>query len=163
MEVCKVIPKTLRQVTQSQSGEATPMNIEVTAYFKKAMEELISAGTRCVTIFDNVSDYKWSTLSSEYYKVSPVDVAGSIKRIDWDTLTVWMEIDDKYQTEGSAFYIPEEDWDKYQLVIRARTEIGYRKELSGATTKYVTITQLFGLDLVGMKFSKTEETENESN
>ena len=163
MEVCKKIPKTLRQLSSSQPGDITPMNIEVTAYFKKAMEELISAGTRCVTIFDNVSDYKWSTLSSEYYKVSPVDVAGSIKRIEWDTLTVWMEIDDKYQTEGSAFYIPEEDWDNYQLIIRARTEIGYRKELSGKTTKYATITQLFGLDLVGLKCPKAEEAENESN
>lgn len=154
MKVIKHLEMNYRKV--SSTGSLDECGIRVTEYLRMTMQEFINKTTRCVTIFDNISDYKYSIISTEYTRINPVDVVGRIVRIDWDTMEIELEIDDKYGDESGAYYIAPNEWDLYLPIIRGRIQMDYEKIASGEDVEYATVIELFGIDLVRMEFSKTE-------
>lgn len=159
MQIVKKLPTTIQKIAADDASIASPVELRPTEYFRDSMNELVSAGTRCVTVFDDIEDYKYSTISKAYTAMSPIDIAGCIKNVDWDTLDVTMEIDDVYADPESAHYVKPEDWDSYTLLIRGRVHMEYEKVPSGETVEYGSIVNLFGLDLI--KITQTGDVPSE--
>lgn len=130
------------------TGDTVPIEFRVTDYMRECVEELIRNKTRCVCVFDSLSDYKYSTISSSYKSISPVDAGGFIESVNWKTNELTIELDDKYADEESAYYVKPDEWNEYIFIIRATTQIEYEKLESGEDHGYGTITELFGLDLI---------------
>lgn len=149
MEIIRQLPLTMNKVQGGDVTVSLPIAFRVTEYFRESLDEFVKTGMRCVSVFDDMVDYKYSTISNAYAKISPIDVAGYVASVDWDTLTVTMIIDDDYENEESAHYVRPEDWGYYVLMLRARVTMEYDNDPStGKIVEYAAVSELFGLDLV---------------
>lgn len=146
MKVVKMLQLTANK--PSVTGENVLIPIRVTEYFKEEVDKFVKTKMRCISIHDNVADYKYATIAAGYTKLSPVDVVGFIDGIDWDTMEVIIEIDDKFGTKDSPYYISDDEWPLYEFIMRAQYQIDYEKNTSGENEQVATMIRLIGFDLV---------------
>lgn len=152
MQIVKSLPMTMRLNSPNGISEA---DVILNDYVKEMITEFISSRGRCVCIHSSISDYTYSVRGNNYTQMNPMEVAGYITNVDWNTRELTMKIDDSYTTEGSLRYVPDKDWDNYQLRLRGSGRLNHSKESSRLEFH---LGRLIGFDLI--KIEETGENEN---
>ena len=151
MKVVKTL--NLNTLAVGPGGDSMKLPIVVHDDLKIVVGKLIERKTRCIALFHNISDYKYSTKSTDYTTISPVDAVGYIDGIDWETGDIILEIDEKYGTPSDVNYISPEELALYELAIRAKFINATRRDYPtiGDTTRVAVMTEIIGFDLVKLK------------
>ena len=106
--------------TVQQQGKMVPF--EFMASSKEYIDDLIKNRTRCVCIYNNITELRVSTVAHKYMFVQAEDVCGCIRSIDYDAREVEIEFTPECCDPNSYRYINPDDYDKYELKIRGLSE-----------------------------------------
>ena len=147
MEIVRKIP-TIKYQVPNPTGDDKKASLVVTPYFINSIEELVKSNRKCVCIHHTLSDYRYETLGTKYNELSLIDVVGTIKSFNQETMEITIEIDDEYFEEGNSRYIDATKIDFYHLFMRSMYSIHHSEDGEPSNNLEAHTDRLIGFDLV---------------
>lgn len=99
-------------------GEKKKYELILCENSQKKIQEFIDKNEMCICVYNDVEEWKHSTIAGKYRELNSADLAARIVSIDYDANEVEIEFRPECNDPNSYRYIDPNDYDKYELKLR---------------------------------------------